>query len=119
MSVSGIDLFLYYYVIFCFHRAGTSESLSAIPPWCGGKSVGVFASRSPFRPNPIGISIVRIKKIVDNIIHTTCIDALDQSPLLDIKPYIKAVDCKNKANNGWFKKYIGVEPLEKYLASEK
>jgi tRNA-Thr(GGU) m(6)t(6)A37 methyltransferase TsaA len=118
-GLKELEHFNYVYVIFCFHRAVNSESLSAVPPWGGGKSVGVFASRSPFRPNPIGLSIVRIKKIVDNVIHTSCIDALDQSPLLDIKPYIKAVDCKNKANNGWFEKYRGVEPLEKYLFSEE
>lgn len=118
-GLKELEHFNYIYVIFYLHRAGSSESLSAFPPWCGGKSVGVFASRSPFRPNPIGLSIVRIKKIVDNIIHTTCIDALDETPLLDIKPYIKTVDCKNKANNGWFEKYGGEGPLKKYLSSEK
>lgn len=48
------------------------------------------------------------------MIHTTCIDALDQSPLLDIKPYIKTLDCKNKANNGWFEKYGKTETQKKY-----
>ena len=112
-GLKELEHFNYIYVIFCFHKAETSETLTAIPPWCGGKRVGVFASRSPNRPNPIGLSIVRIKKIVDNIIHTTCIDALDQSPLLDIKPYIKTLDCKNKANNGWFEKYGKTETQKK------
>ncbi len=118
-GLKELENFNYIYVIFYLHKAGISESTSAFPPWCGGNSVGKFASRSPFRPNPIGLSIVRIKKIMDNIIHTTCIDALDESPLLDIKPYIKAVDCKNKANNGWFEKYGEAEPLKKYLSGEK
>lgn len=114
-GLKALEHFNYIYVLFCFDRAGSSESMRAFPPWTGGKSVGLFSTRSPFRPNPIGLSVVRIKKIVDNVIHTTCIDALDGSPLLDIKPYIKEVDSKGNANNGWFEKYKSVEALKKLL----
>ena len=114
-GLKDLEYFSHIYVIFHFNRAGSSESMKSFPPWTGGESIGLFATRSPFRPNPIGLSIVRIKKIVDNVIHTTCIDALDGSPLLDIKPYIKDVDSKTNANNGWFEKYAAVEALKKYL----
>jgi len=61
----------------------------------------VFASRSPVRPNSIGLSIVRIKNIINNKIFTSGLDVFDGSPLLDIKPYIKDLDSKSDANYGW------------------
>jgi len=61
----------------------------------------VFASRSPVRPNCIGLSIVRIKRIINNEILTSGLDVFDGTPLLDIKPYIKDLDVKIDANYGW------------------
>ena len=58
--------FRYIYVIYYIHRVKRELSMVVSPPWTGGTDVGVFASRSPVRPNCIGISIVRIKKIVNN-----------------------------------------------------
>lgn len=54
--------------------------MKVTPPWSGGKRVGLFASRSPLRPNSIGISIVQIKNIIDNEIIISGIDALDNTP---------------------------------------
>ncbi len=81
------------------------------PPWTDGHEVGVFASRSPIRPNPIGISIVKIKKIIKDTIHTTGLDVFDGTPLLDIKPYIKDLDSKNDANYGWIEDLDGYKHL--------
>jgi len=64
--------------------------------------IGLFASRSPQRPNPIGLSIVRVKEINGNEITISGIDAYNGTPLLDIKPYIQFLDSKEDANNGWF-----------------
>jgi len=71
------------------------------PSWANGIVTGVFASRSPLRPNPIGLSVVRVKDIQDNVIHTSGLDVFDGTPLLDIKPYIKDLDVKTDANYGW------------------
>ncbi len=71
------------------------------PPWAPEMEIGVFASRSPNRPNPIGLSIVKIKKIINNIIYISGIDAFDGTPVLDIKPYLKDLDAKCDANYGW------------------
>ena len=71
------------------------------PPWSQGTTVGLFASRSPRRPNPIGISVVRVKKIVDNEIFTSGLDVFDGTPVLDIKPYLKDLDSKADADYGW------------------
>jgi len=93
--------FRYIYIIYFIHRIKRKLSMEAHPPWTDGMKVGVFASRSPVRPNPIGLSIVRIKHIVDNEIHTSGLDVFDGTPLLDIKPYIKDLDAKIDANYGW------------------
>ena len=98
-----VDLksFRYMYAIYYIHRLTRSPSLVVSPPWIPGTKMGLFASRSAVRPNPIGISIVRIKEIVHNEIFTTGLDVFDNTPLLDIKPYIKDLDSKNDANYGW------------------
>ncbi|MFC2100892.1 tRNA (N6-threonylcarbamoyladenosine(37)-N6)-methyltransferase TrmO [Bacteroidota bacterium] len=95
-----LEKFNYVHVLFHIDRA-KHYKLKVHPPNANGNEVGLFASRSPNRPNPIGLSIVRIKKIEKNIIYTTGLDVLDHTPLLDIKPYIPAVDIKPDSNSGW------------------
>lgn len=96
-----LSKFRYIYVIYYIHEVKRDLSMLVSPPWAGGKKVGVFASRSPVRPNCIGLSIVSLKRIVDNKIITSGLDVFDQTPLLDIKPYIKDLDAKPDANYGW------------------
>jgi len=74
------------------------------PIWAGEIEVGLFASRSPVRPNPIGLSVVKPLSIEGNTIFTTGLDVFDGTPLLDIKPYIKDLDSKPDANYGWVEK---------------
>lgn len=100
--------FRYIYVIYYVHRIKQKLSMIVSPPWTGGVKVGVFASRSPVRPNPIGVSIVRIKSIKNNKIFTSGLDVFNETPLLDIKPYIKDLDSKSDANYGW------VEEMDDY-----
>jgi tRNA (Thr-GGU) A37 N-methylase len=71
------------------------------PPRGSGKEVGLFATRSPNRLNPIGLTVARIRKVEGNLIYTHGLDILDGSPLLDIKPYIRDFDMKEDANLGW------------------
>ena len=61
---------------------------------------GVFATRSPRRPNPIGISVVKLIERRGNVLVVSGIDAIDGTPLIDIKPFIPEFDSKN-ANSGW------------------
>jgi tRNA-Thr(GGU) m(6)t(6)A37 methyltransferase TsaA len=100
-GLSDLKKFNYIYLIFYADRITRKVEMTVSPPWTDGKKVGVFASRSPVRPNPIGLSIVRIKKIVENKIYTSGLDVFDGTPLLDIKPYIKDLDNKDNANYGW------------------
>jgi tRNA-Thr(GGU) m(6)t(6)A37 methyltransferase TsaA len=96
-----LEEFRYIYVVYYLHRLSRTPDLIVAPPWADGTQVGVFASRSPARPNPIGISIVQIRRIVENDIFTSGLDVFDKTPLLDIKPYIKDLDTKADANYGW------------------
>ncbi|MDY6794065.1 MAG: TrmO family methyltransferase [Actinomycetota bacterium] len=71
----------------------------------------MYASRSPVRPNRIGLSVVRLKSIVDNEILTSGLDVFDGTPVLDIKPYIKDLDTKTDANYGWIEEMHDFEHL--------
>jgi len=97
--------FKYIYVLYFINKLKGKAEMTVKPSWLGAvapsEGIGLFASRSPLRPNPIGLSIVRVKKIEDNIIYTSGLDVFDGTPLLDIKPYIKDLDSKNDANFGW------------------
>jgi len=110
-----LDSFRYMYVIYYIHQVKQEQSMIVSPPWAGGAKVGVFASRSPVRPNHIGISIVRIKSIINNEILTSGLDAFDGTPVLDIKPYIKDLDIKSDANNGWIEEVDGHEHLRLHI----
>jgi len=103
--------FRYIYVIYYMHHIKQELSMIVFPPWNKGMKVGIFASRSPIRPNCIGLSIVSIKRIINNEIFTSGLDVFDGTPLLDIKPYIKDLDTKPDANYGWIKKLKGQEHL--------
>lgn len=100
-GLSDLAGFRYIYVIYYIDRLTRDPCMIVSPSWTPGTKVGLFASRSPARPNPIGISIVRIRKIVDNEILTSGLDVFDGTPLLDIKPYVKDLDSKDDANYGW------------------
>ncbi|MDY6821805.1 MAG: tRNA (N6-threonylcarbamoyladenosine(37)-N6)-methyltransferase TrmO [Deferribacterota bacterium] len=79
-------------VLFYFHKSKkfTKDLLRRVPPH-GDKELGVFSICSPNRPNPIGLSILRVIDIVENKIHVKHIDMLNETPILDIKPYVKPV----------------------------
>ena len=95
-----LDKFKYIIVFFYFDRS-TKKKLFAHPPSAEGKKVGLFSSRSPNRFNGIGMDIVKLIRVKENIIYTSGMDALDNTPLLDIKPYIEYLDSKPGAGNGW------------------
>jgi len=103
--------FRYIYVLYYMHRGIDKVSMKVSPPWTAGEEVGVFASRSPARPNRIGLSVVRVKGIVDNVVFTSSLDVFDMTPLVDIKPYLKDLDAKEDANYGWVEEIDGYDHL--------
>lgn len=100
-GLSELESFRYIYVLYFIDRVTDELSMKVPIRWAGDKAVGVFASRSPVRPNPIGLSIVRVRQVVDNEIVTSGLDVFDGTPVLDIKPYIDELDAKPDANFGW------------------
>ena len=102
-GLKDLEKFKYIYVLFYLDRPHKPVSMIAHPPYLKGKEVGVFASRSPNRPNPVAFSVVRLKRIEKGALITSAIDAYDRTPLIDIKPYFKGEDHKHKSNDGWLK----------------
>ena len=100
-GLSDLESFTYVYLLYYIDRLNCSPSMTVSPPWTPGTEVGLFATRSAVRPNPIGISICRIKRINHNEIFTSGLDVFDRTPLLDLKPYIRDLDSKEDANYGW------------------
>jgi tRNA-Thr(GGU) m(6)t(6)A37 methyltransferase TsaA len=88
-------------ILLCHLNLVTSRPL-IVKPFLDDKLHGVFATRSPARPNPIGLSLVRLLKIEDNTLHVKGIDIVDGTPLLDIKPYIPKFDDRRAVRIGWF-----------------
>jgi tRNA-Thr(GGU) m(6)t(6)A37 methyltransferase TsaA len=106
-SVRGLNQFSHIWLLFIFH--GTQEhgwKTLVRPPRLGGnKKIGVLATRSTFRPNPLGMSVVKLDEIevsAQNVIlHISGIDLLDKTPIVDIKPYIPYSDSLPNANAGF------------------
>ena len=101
-ALKTLDTFNYIYVLYLLDKVTPPVELLTTSPWAPENEIGLFASRSPNRPNPIGLSIVKVREINGNEIVISGIDAYNGTPLLDIKPYIHFLDSKEEANNGWF-----------------
>ena len=72
----------------------------------GEPPTGIFATRGPFRPNPIGLSLVRLVRVEGSVLHIEDIDLLDGTPVLDIKPYVPRLDERAGASSGWFERHL-------------
>lgn len=117
-ALSGLEGFSHLWLVFVFHEnglaAGRTWKPSIRPPRLGGaRKVGVLASRSPHRPNPIGLSVVRLDKVIAAAkggpeLHVSGVDLLDGTPILDVKPYLPYADSVPAARAGW-----ADEPIER------
>ncbi|HEY3820469.1 MAG TPA: tRNA (N6-threonylcarbamoyladenosine(37)-N6)-methyltransferase TrmO [Polyangiaceae bacterium] len=102
-GLEGLDGWEYAWVVFVFHRnveEGRGWKPKVRPPRAEAK-VGVFATRSPHRPNPIGMSAVRIERVEGLVVHVRDLDLLDGTPVLDLKPYVPYADARPDAKSGW------------------
>ncbi len=98
-GLQDLDGFSHIYLLYSFHKATRTEM--HVTPFMDKQTRGVFATRSPLRPNHIGISIVNLIKVEGNIVFVKGIDILDGTPLLDIKPYIEKFDAVQDSVSGW------------------
>lgn len=107
-AVRGLDEFSHIWLLWKFSESKKEHwSATVKPPRLGGKKrMGVFATRSPFRPNDIGLSSVRLERIeMDEkdgpVLYVSGIDLMDRTPIYDIKPYIPLADCHPDATEGY------------------
>ena len=112
-AVRGLEEFSHIWLIWQFSQAVRDDwSPTVRPPRLGGNTrVGVFASRSPFRPNPIGLSLVKLESIeydhsLGLVLHVTGADILDGTPIYDIKPYLPYSEAKPDASGGFAHKVL-------------
>ena len=103
-GLKDLDGFSHAIIIYYFHKSQREDIEGR--PFLESNKHGIFAIRSPHRPNHIGLSIVKIKKIEANKMYFTEVDVLDGTPVLDIKPYVKYFDSRDDVTCGWLDKHF-------------
>jgi len=103
-GLKDLDGFSHAIILYYFHRSQREDIEDC--PYLERNKHGIFAIRSPHRPNHIGLSIVKIEKIESNRMYFTEVDMLDQTPVLDIKPYVRYFDNRDNVRCGWLDKHF-------------
>lgn len=104
-GLKDLDGFSHIILLYLFHK---SEGFNLqVIPFLDTSSRGVFASRAPKRPNPIGISVVQLDRIEKGVLYIRNVDILDGTPLLDIKPFVPEFDCPHESRTGWIENSKG------------
>jgi tRNA-Thr(GGU) m(6)t(6)A37 methyltransferase TsaA len=98
-GLADIEGFSHVYLLYCLHRADPPQL--RVKPYLQDVERGIFATRAPCRPNPIGLSLVRLLRREGNILHFAGADVLDGTPLLDLKPYSPRHDTVENPHGGW------------------
>lgn len=100
------DLEGFSHIILIYHFHLVKKFSLKVIPYMDNEYRGVFATRAPARPNPIGISVVRLVKIEGNKLYIEDVDIVDGTPLLDIKPYVPEFDYRPEVKIGWLEKRV-------------
>jgi tRNA (adenine37-N6)-methyltransferase len=98
-GLRNLEGFSHIYLIYHFHRSGQIKLI--VKPFLQDEDRGIFSTRSPYRPNAIGLSVVEVIGRENNILHVYGLDILNETPLLDIKPYTAKFDLHPVRKNGW------------------
>ena len=110
-GLKDLDGFSHIILIYYFHLI--KEYSLVVKPYLDTDLRGLFSTRAPSRPNPIGLSVVRLMEVKGNILHVRDVDIVDETPLLDIKPYIPEFDVRENVRIGWLEKRIHKLPQSK------
>jgi tRNA-Thr(GGU) m(6)t(6)A37 methyltransferase TsaA len=114
-ALADLDAWDYIWVLFWFDRNAAWRP-KVLPPRSRTGRKGVFATRSPHRPNPLGLSAVRLVRIEGLTLHVRDLDMLDGTPVLDLKPYVPYTDAIVDAGNGWLERNSGEAPPDPIAA---
>jgi len=98
-GLQDLNDFSHIILLYYFHKV--HDPLLVVTPFLDNQPHGVFATRAPTRPNPIGLSVVELQRVENEKLYISNIDILDGTPLLDIKPYIPSFDHQQKVRVGW------------------
>lgn len=104
-GLRDLEGFSHIWLIYWFHQAGSARL--TVKPFLQDAEHGLFATRAPTRPNPIGMSLVRLVRREGSVLHLEDVDVLDGTLLLDIKPYVPRFDCRTGARTGWLEAVDG------------
>lgn len=104
-GLKDLDGFSHIILLYHFHRIRKSKLI--VTPFMDAQPRGVFSTRAPTRPNPIGLSVVRLLGGDQNILHIENVDIVDGTPLLDIKPYVPEFDQHLAGRIGWLEQARG------------
>ena len=107
------DLEGFSHIILIYHFHLSKKSSLKVKPFMDNQIRGVFSIRAPSRPNPIGISVVRLVMIEGSILYIQDVDIVDGTPLLDIKPYVPEFDVRAVDKIGWLEKNVNKLPISK------
>jgi tRNA-Thr(GGU) m(6)t(6)A37 methyltransferase TsaA len=107
-ALSDIEEWPYLWVLFWFHL-NQGWRPKVLPPR-SLKRRGVFATRSPHRPNPLGLSVVKLERVEGLVLHVSGLDMLDGTPVLDLKPYVPYADALADAEGGWVESGLDPQP---------
>lgn len=99
-GLQDLDGFSHIFLLYHFHHTQGFSLL--VKPFLDEAQRGVFATRAPARPNPIGLSLVGLDRIEADVLHVRDVDMLDGTPLLDIKPFVPQFDTRDQVRVGWF-----------------
>jgi tRNA-Thr(GGU) m(6)t(6)A37 methyltransferase TsaA len=103
-GLKDLDGFSHIILLYHFHKS--KQYNLKVKPYMDQETRGLFATRYPGRPNPIGLSVVRLSKIIENRLYILDVDMLDGTPLLDIKPFIPEIDNRENARIGWLENRV-------------
>jgi tRNA-Thr(GGU) m(6)t(6)A37 methyltransferase TsaA len=101
-GLKDLEGFSHIYILYHFHMVKSSRL--TVTPFLDDAPHGIFATRAPSRPNPIGLSLVELVRVESNTLHVNRVDVLDNTPLLDIKPYVPQFEESANVRIGWLEK---------------
>ncbi|WP_413576794.1 tRNA (N6-threonylcarbamoyladenosine(37)-N6)-methyltransferase TrmO [Bdellovibrio sp. HCB290] len=111
-ALQGLEGFSHVWLVWVFHQNKVARYHAKVhPPRMGGKSIGLFATRTPHRPNPIGLSLVELVKVEKDGIIVSGADLVDGTPILDIKPYLPEIESIPNAKTGWTSE-VSKDPIQ-------
>lgn len=110
LALQDLEGFSHVWLVFVFHLNNSDRYHAKVhPPRLGGETKGVFSTRSPHRPNPIGLSLVKLDRVEKDSIFISGIDLVNETPVLDIKPYLPEIESIPEAKIGWLNHVVPIE----------